>query len=81
MDKFYMMLNGGTYRDIKLPVDNWEDAIEYVKKSANYLSTKRPRTVRLRLALDEYIEVYRGKPRKNLTFEDLENPKVYRRVY
>lgn len=80
--KFYMRRNGGMCNDILLEnATDWESAIINVKASVNYVTTKLSKAKRNKFGLDDYIEVYCGKLRSELTFEDLRNPEVYRKVY
>lgn len=79
---FYMRRNGCLCNDILLEgVADWESAIICAKNTVNFATTKYSKAKRKKFGLDDYIEVYCGKRRSELTFEDLRNPEVYRQVY
>lgn len=82
MSVFYMQKNGGASGcDIPIQAETWEQAIEQVKRTVNYKITKMSPTYRNKRCINDYVELYQGKKRKELTFDDLHNPNVYRKVY
>jgi hypothetical protein len=76
-----MQSNGMICRDIPIQAETWEQAIEKIKHTANYKVTKMSLEYRDKKGIDDYVELYKNKLRKDLTFEDLRNPDVYRRIY
>lgn len=80
-DVFYMSLNSYVYRDIQLKSTNWDDAIEEVKHTQNYTTTKLSFKQRDKLGAKDYIEVYRNKERRDIHFDDMRDNNIYRKVY
>lgn len=79
---FYMQPATHAYADIALKSINWADAIEEVKATINYITaTQTPAKTRNKRGISEYVEVYCGKLRKELSFADLRNPEIYQKVY
>ena len=81
MAQFYMQNNGSLYFDFKLKSANWEDAITEAKNTQNYAITKLKKSIKDKRGIDDYVEVYCGKLRRELTFADLHDENVYRRIY
>lgn len=79
---FYMQPATHAYADIPLKSTNWADAIEEVKSTINYTTaTQTPAKMRDKRGISEYVEVYCGKLRRELSFADLRNPEIYQKVY
>lgn len=83
MDKFYFTdQNGLGHYDIPLNATNWEDAVEEVKQTTSYAKLSYSKTLKKKFHIDyDYVEVHKNARRVDLTFEDLRNPEVYRKVY
>lgn len=79
---FYMQPVTHAYADIALKSTNWADAIEEVKATTNYITaTQTSAKIRDKRGISEYVEVYCGKLRRELSFADLRNPETYQRIY
>lgn len=84
MERFYYydQNNNGVYIDYPLQATNWEDAIEEVKHKIAYAKLSYSKTLKKKFQMAcDYVEVYRNVLRKDMSFEDLRNPDVYRRIY
>lgn len=83
MDKFYYSdQNGNGHHDIPLSATTWQDAIIEVKTTLAYAKLFYSKTFKKKLNIVyDYVEIHKNVLRKNMTFEDLRNPEVYRKVF
>lgn len=82
MNKFYYFnVNGSQYYDYPLQATNWKAAINEAKSQFAYQRLYFPKYKKKSYEIADYIEVYKNKLRKDLSFDDLKNPEMYRKIY